>query len=247
MSEVALLSVAAVFLGLVFGSFVTALTYRLPRGESIAHGRSRCPKCAHTLTAQDLVPIFSWLIGGGGCRYCRAPISPRYPVIETLSAVLFGATAAIVRDPVHAALSLAFIPPLLALGVIDFEHQRVPDVLVGALVPLSLGWRWFGDGQIGPGLVALALTLTVVVAVGLLFRGATGESGLGFGDAKLIALAALAFPPFVFFVFLAAASAAGLCLGVWWRRRTGQERFPFAVTIVLAWWLCLVLPLPLSP
>jgi leader peptidase (prepilin peptidase)/N-methyltransferase len=247
MPEVWVLAIAAVFLGLVFGSFVTALTYRLPRGESIAHGRSRCPRCEHTLAAQDLVPIFSWLIGRGGCRYCRAPISPRYPIIETLSVVLFAATVLLLHDPVHIALALAFVPPLLALGVIDFEHQRVPDVLVATLVPLALAWRWFGDGALGLGLLAGVLTLAVVVAVGLLFRGATGESGLGFGDAKLIALAAVAFSPFVFFVFLAAASGAGLGLGVWWRKRTGQERFPFAVTIVLGWWLCLALPLPLGP
>jgi leader peptidase (prepilin peptidase)/N-methyltransferase len=244
MSEMMVLPIAAVFLGLVFGSFVTALTYRLPRGESVAHGRSRCPKCGHTLAAQDLVPIFSWLIGRGGCRYCRAPISPRYPVIEALSVALFTTTAFLLRDPIHLALALAAVPPLLALGVIDFEHQRVPDVLVMVLVPLALTWRWFGDGAIGLGLLAAVLTLVVVVAIGFLFRGATGESGMGLGDAKLISLAALAFSPFVFFVFLAIASATGLGLGIWWCRRTGQERFPFAVTITLAWWLCLILPLP---
>jgi leader peptidase (prepilin peptidase)/N-methyltransferase len=247
MPEWPVVASAAVFLGLVFGSFVTALTFRLPRGESVAAGRSRCPNCGHALAVQDLVPIFSWLAGRGGCRYCRAPISPRYPIIETLSVGLFAATAFLVRDPLHLALGLVSVPPLLALAVIDFEHQRVPDVLVVAMVPLALAWRYFDDGAIGWGLAAGGLTLAVVVCIGLLFRGATGESGLGLGDAKLIALAALAFPPFAFFVFLAAASAAGLGLGVWWRRRTGQELFPFAVTITLAWWLCLVLQLPLKP
>lgn len=245
MSELLARAIAAVLLGSIFDSFVTALSYRVPRGESIAHGRSRCPACGHTLTVQDLVPIFSWLAGRGGCRYCHAPISPRYPIIETLSALLFTATALLVHPPVQTVLALAAVPILLALAVIDFEHQRVPDSLVVALVPLALGWRWCADGGIGYGLLAGGLTLLVVAGIGLLFRGATGESGIGFGDTKLIALAAVTFPPFVFFVFLAIASATGLVLGVWWRRRTGQERFPFAVNIALAWWLCVVLPLSL--
>jgi leader peptidase (prepilin peptidase)/N-methyltransferase len=246
MSELLARAIAAVFLGSIFGSFVTALSYRVPRGESIAHGRSQCPKCGHTLTVQDLVPIFSWLASRGACRYCRAPISPRYPIIETLSVALFTATALSVHPPLQAALALASVPILLALAVIDFEHQRVPDSLVIALVPLALGWRWYVDGGVGFGLLAGALTLAVVVGIGFLFRGTTGESGIGFGDTKLIALAAVTFPLFVFFVFLAIASATGLVLGVWWRRRTGQERFPFAVNIALGWWLCLVLPLSLS-
>jgi hypothetical protein len=87
----------------------------------------------------------------------------------------------------------------------------------------------------------------VVAGIGLMFRGETGDSGIGMGDTKLIALAALTFPLFVFFVFLAIAGTTGLAMGVWWRRKTGQERFPFAVTIALGWWLCLVLQLPAFP
>jgi len=233
--------------GLIFGSFVTALTYRLPRHESVGEGRSRCPKCGHVLGVRDLFPLFSWVVSGGACRHCGVAISRRYPVIEGVSLFLFMITAAMVHDPLRLALALAFIPLLLSLAVIDFEHQKVPDVLLGLLVPLVLGWRWQSDGGVGAGILAAAITLAATVGIGLLFRGATGESGMGLGDAKLISLAAYAFPPFIFFLFLAGASAMGLGLGVWWRRQTGQERFPFAVTIALGWWLCVILPLPVEP
>jgi leader peptidase (prepilin peptidase)/N-methyltransferase len=194
------------------------------------------------------VPLLSWLFNRGSCRHCGAAISVRYPVIEGLSLVLFVASAVMLHDlprllP-HLALVLVFVPLLLALAVIDFEHQTVPNLLVMILVPLSMLWRWHADGGLPAGVAAGLLTLACVAGIGRLFRGATGDSGIGFGDTKLIALGAVAFPPLVFFSFLALAGIAGLGLGVWWRRRTGQERFPFAITIALAWWVCLVTPLP---
>jgi leader peptidase (prepilin peptidase)/N-methyltransferase len=236
--------VIAAVLGLIFGSFVTALSYRLPRGEKVSHGRSRCPHCGTPLTIRDLVPLLSWLFSRGACRHCGAAISVRYPVIESLSLALFVTSAVVVHSLPHLALVLAFVPLLLALAVIDFEHQTVPNLLVMILVPLSVLWRWHADGGLLAGVAAGIVTLACVVGIGLLFRGATGASGIGFGDTKFIALGALAFPPLVFFSFLALASLAGIALGMWWRRRTGQERFPFAVTIALAWWVCLVTPLP---
>jgi leader peptidase (prepilin peptidase)/N-methyltransferase len=77
-------------LGLCLGSFTTALVYRLPRRLNWTTERSRCPACHHVLGPLDLVPLFSWLFLRGQCRYCRAPISARYPLIE----LGFGVTAA---------------------------------------------------------------------------------------------------------------------------------------------------------
>ncbi|HEU0118869.1 MAG TPA: prepilin peptidase [Alphaproteobacteria bacterium] len=81
-------------IGLALGSFVTMLSYRLPRRLSIATAHSQCPNCHRPLRARDLVPIFSWGISGGKCRYCKTPISARYPLIElvtaTLSAIAMG-------------------------------------------------------------------------------------------------------------------------------------------------------------
>jgi leader peptidase (prepilin peptidase)/N-methyltransferase len=242
---------AAAVLGPVFGSFVTALSYRVPRGESIAAGRSRCPACGHALGVADLVPIASWLARRGRCRYCGVAVPPRYPIIEALSLALFVATAALVRDPVRLALLVAFVPTALALAVTDFEHQRLPNGLIAALAPVALAWRWYGgagpgtglNAGLGQGLVAAALVYGALLALDGLLVWRRGESGLGGGDAKLIVLAALSLPWLPFFVFLALAGALGLGLGLWWRSRTGQERFPFGIAILLAWWLSLAVPL----
>ena len=134
---------AGIVLGPIFGSFVTALTYRLPRGESIAKGRSQCPACGHALGPLDLVPIASWVANRGRCRYCKAAVSPRYPVIEALSLLYFVISAVAITDPVRLALAFYFIPIALALAIIDFEHQRLPNVLIALVLPFALAWRWW--------------------------------------------------------------------------------------------------------
>src|SRR5690348_11004379 len=81
--------------GLVFGSFATLVSYRLPREEPIVAGRSRCPICRMPLGPAALVPVFSWLLGGGKCRYCGAGISARYPLTELAQMALFLAVYAV--------------------------------------------------------------------------------------------------------------------------------------------------------
>jgi len=77
------------FIGLCWGSFLNVWIYRIPRKESIAHGRSHCPSCQHSLGPMDLVPVLSFIFLGGKCRYCKAGISPQYPFIELLVGALF--------------------------------------------------------------------------------------------------------------------------------------------------------------
>ena len=132
--------------GAVLGSFGNVVIYRLPRRESIVHPPSHCPKCAHRLSALDLVPLFSWLFLRRRCRYCHAPISPRYPLVELLMAVAFTAIEA--RFPLlEFGLAtvglwvLAFV--LLIASAIDLDERSIPDaltlpaVLIGLLVAFS--------------------------------------------------------------------------------------------------------------
>ncbi len=238
---------AAVVLGPIFGSFVTALTYRLPRGESIAAGRSRCPACHHELTVPDLVPLVSWLAHRGRCRHCGTAISPRYPIIEASSLALFLGAALLIADPVRLALVFVFAPIGLALSVIDFEHQRLPDSLVALLVPFAIAWRWHSGEGLLSALIAAAVTFALLLAMDQIISWRTGENGIGGGDAKMIACAAFCLPVPLFLAFLIVTGAGGLPLGVWWRRRTGQKRFPFGIAILFAWWLSLLVPpLPLG-
>ena len=226
-------------LGLIFGRFVTALSYRLPRGESIVHGRSHCPACGHMLTAPDLVPVLSWVVQKGACRHCRAKISGRYPAIEGLTMALFVAAGFLAKDLAHLILLLAMTPPMVALAVIDLEHQKLPNTLLLVLAVLAVAWRWHGDQALWVGFVAALLMGIVGLGLDAGYRAVAGKSGLGMGDTKLFALTGLALPVGAFLLFLALAATLGLAFGVIRRWLTGSSRFPFAPTILTAYWIVL--------
>src|SRR5919112_2280635 len=86
---------AAGLLGALIGSFLNVVIHRLPRGESLVRPRSRCPECSAAIAPYDNVPVLSWLLLRGRCRRCGAPISPRYPLVELLTAVAFAAVVAL--------------------------------------------------------------------------------------------------------------------------------------------------------
>ncbi len=227
-------------LGLVFGSFVTALSYRLPRGESVARGRSHCPACGHVLTVPDLLPILSWVAQGGACRHCRAQVSWRYPAIEAVTMALFIAAGLAAADLTHLVLLLAMTPVMVALAVIDLEHQRLPNSLTIMLAMLALAWRWRGDGDILSGLTAAAAVALLGALLNVGFRKLKGKPGLGMGDTKLFALAGLALPLGSYLLFMTIAGVLGVIWGGLWRWRLGISHFPFAPAILAAYWLSLV-------
>jgi prepilin signal peptidase PulO-like enzyme (type II secretory pathway) len=133
-------------LGLIFGSFGTVIAYRVPRGENIAVGRSHCPNCGRTITAIENVPVFSFLFLRGRCRGCGNRISPRYPLIELTTAVLFALSFVKFDFTLEAFVYSFFFWILVVLSVIDLETKRLPDVVTGPA--LVLGWI---------GLVAIAI------------------------------------------------------------------------------------------
>jgi len=230
--------------GLVFGSFVTALSYRLPRGESVAHGRSRCPACGHTLTAPDLVPVFSWIANKGACRHCRAAVSWRYPAIEAVTAALFVSAGFFAADVGHLALLMAMAPVMMALAVVDLEHMRLPNGLLALLALAALIWRGLGDKDFITAGMAAAGCLLIGYALDRLTKTLTKQTGMGMGDTKLFAVAGLALPLGNFFTFVALAGVLGLAWGVIWRAwagRGGPAAFPFAPAILLGFWASLVL------
>jgi leader peptidase (prepilin peptidase) / N-methyltransferase len=124
-------------LGLIFGSFGTALAYRLPRGKSAAEGRSKCPNCGQTIRAIDNVPLLSYLALRGRCRNCGHKISPRYPLAEAATAILFLAVALRFDLSWEAAFYALFFWALVVLTVIDLEHQLLPNKIVYPLLALT--------------------------------------------------------------------------------------------------------------
>lgn len=230
-----------VVLGLIFGSFVTALSYRLPRGQSIAKGRSACPSCGTTLTPKDLVPVFSWVMRGGKCAYCGARVSWRYPAIEVLTALLFAAAALVVGDPARLVLTLAATPVMMALAIIDVEHRRLPNGLLAVLAVLFIALRAAGDGDYMAAMVACAAVFAAAVALDSVGRR-TIRQGLSMGDAKLMAAAALALPPVPLLTALGAAGILGAAMAVLpgMRNHGPGRHFAFGPPLLLAFWGAIV-------
>jgi leader peptidase (prepilin peptidase)/N-methyltransferase len=185
----ALLVAGCGLLGLLVGSFVNVLVYRVPRKESIIRPRSRCVSCGSQVRGLDNVPVVSWLLLRGRCRTCAERISPRYPVVELVTGLVFAALAArFGSDPALPAF-LALATGLLAISAIDVEHFIIPNRIVYPTLFVSAGllvvaglvdgrWESLGRAAIG-GAAAWGALLVIHLAQ---------PRGMGFGDVRLAGL-----------------------------------------------------------
>ena len=180
------LASACAVLGLLVGSFLNVVIWRVPRGESIVRPPSHCPACGHAVRARDNIPVLSWVVLRGRCRDCDAPISARYPLVEVGTAAVF--VALTLRIGFDAALPayLYFGAIAVALALIDLDVKRLPNAIVlpsyvAAVALLALGTL----GQAGgPDLLRAALGMAVLYGfyfvLALIY-----PAGMGFGDVKL--------------------------------------------------------------
>jgi leader peptidase (prepilin peptidase)/N-methyltransferase len=168
--------------GLVIGSFLNVVAYRLPRKESLAHPPSRCPSCGAPVKPYDNVPVLSWLLLRGRCRACGAAISARYPVVEALTGALY-ALVVVARwdDASGIALGVVLVTVLIPVAIIDFEHRIIPNRITApaAVVALVIGVlldRDFVPEQLIAGAAAGGFFLLAALAY---------PRGMGMGDVKL--------------------------------------------------------------
>jgi leader peptidase (prepilin peptidase)/N-methyltransferase len=168
-------------LGAIFGSFLNVVAYRLPRHESLAAPASRCPACATPVKPYDNVPIVSFLLLRGHCRSCAAPISPRYPLVEALTAALCAGSVVVHHSASSLVLSLALIVLVVPAALIDLEHRIIPNSLtaLGAGVAIVLGLALDPSGE-PQRLIAGAAAGGMLLAAALAYPG-----GMGMGDVKL--------------------------------------------------------------
>ena len=115
--------------GLIFGSFLTVIIYRLPLSQSISYPPSHCENCNKRIKWYDNIPLISYIILGGKCRYCKSKISPIYPIIELLNALIWIATYLIFNLTVYSILYMLTFSILIAISAIDYKHQIIPDSL----------------------------------------------------------------------------------------------------------------------
>ena len=202
-------------LGLLIGSFLNVVIYRLPimmerewrlqaeallgTSTSPQHPppynlivpRSACPQCSTQLKAIENIPLISWLILKGRCARCSATISVRYPLIEFATAVLSGVVAWQFGFSLHTAAALLLTWVLIVLSSIDFEHQLLPDTLTLPLLWIGLTLSLL-NGQVIPTSTDSALIGALAGYLSLwlvyqLFKLTTGKEGMGYGDFKLLA------------------------------------------------------------
>lgn len=172
--------------GLLIGSFLNVVVWRVPRGESVVSPPSACPGCQTPIRPRDNVPVAGWLLLKGRCRDCQAPISARYPVVELATAGLLVVMALrFGLDPVLPAyLYLAAVG--LALALIDLDTRRLPDVLtlpsypVAALLLGAAALSGSDSGQLGRALLGGAAMYAAYFALCFAY-----PAGMGFGDVKL--------------------------------------------------------------
>src|SRR3990167_95550 len=173
-------------LGLTAGSFISALSYRYPKGISVAKGRSFCPKCKAQISWHDNIPLLSYLLLGGKCRNCKMPISWRYPGIELATAlgfVLIGMTFQ--GTTLQGAYSIFIFLILELIFIIDLEHQIIPDSFIFLGLFLSLVFSLVTNHQ-SPitSLFSGFLVASFLMLIHLFTRG----RGMGLGDVKFAVL-----------------------------------------------------------
>ena len=234
-------------LGLVLGSGLNCLSYRLARHQDWVHGTSVCPACGARLTAIDLVPLFSWLFLRGKCRHCGAKISVRYPLTELLSGLAFLAIYLKYDLTLSAAAALVLYCCLLCLSLVDLDIQEIPNIflLIPALARVAqllieggLAGLWYGLWHsllLGGGMLLLVLLLEKLLK----------KEAMGGGDLKLIFVLGLFFtvPEFILMLFLAC--LFGLLLAVLINGRNLGLTFAFGPALSLSAMLTLLYSAPL--
>lgn len=242
-------------LGTVLGSFINCWAWRSMHGESVLEGRSHCTSCGHVLGARDLVPVLSWLLSRGKCRYCGAPVSVRYPLTELALGASFMAIFATHGLTIETLELCLFACVLLFLSLTDIDDYLIPNVCIVvalaircAYLAIMLAWGsltssdllFYGASALG---VSVALLVTVLVADRML-----GRESMGGGDLKLYAVAALYFgwQQMLFLIvlscllglastaFFSRRSSATVASGEAEATRAGSQPFPFGPSIALA-------------
>ena len=229
-------------IGAIFGSFISLISYRIPREESVTIERSRCPSCSTPLNVPDLVPVFSWLWYRGHCRHCDAPIGWRYVIIEIATAGVFAGLFALHGPTLETLLLWLLAIGIITLIVTDFEFYIIPDSVQLLLLLTAIIWQW----QIQGDLLGMLQGAGAGAAIGLGMRYGyqllRGREGLGLGDVKFLVVvgAWLGLMPLVPFLFLS--GIIGVLTAIMWRVLGHGEKFPFGPALAISLFICVLFP-----
>ncbi|HEX2698981.1 MAG TPA: prepilin peptidase [Acidimicrobiales bacterium] len=176
-------------LGLAVGSFLNVVIHRVPRKESVVRPPSRCPGCGSSLAVRDNIPVVSWLLLRGRCRACREPISARYPLVEVITGVLFGATAARLGADWALPAFLVVVAGLIAISAVDLARFIVPNRILYPTLFLAAPLLLAAAAADGDWSGARTAAIGGVLGFGLLLIiHLVSPAGMGFGDVRLAGL-----------------------------------------------------------
>jgi leader peptidase (prepilin peptidase)/N-methyltransferase len=227
-------------LGLIVGSFLNSVIYRLETGENFLKGRSFCPHCKHILSWKDLIPILSFLILRGKCKYCKKKISLQYPLVEFFTGILFILAVFIFGDQSFISLIFYWILTcfLLIIFVYDLKHYLIPDRVIYPAIFLTLPYQSFKIWNFGHWNLFEVWNLVLGILPSLFFLAIiliSRETWMGFGDFKLSILMGLilGWPNILVALFFAFLSGAivGLVL-IFFKKKTLKSQIPFAPFLV---------------
>ncbi len=176
--------------GIIIGSFLNVLIYRLPKKEDIVIKSSSCTKCGHKLQWYDLVPLFSYICLRGRCRYCKEKISAQYPIIEGLNGIIYIIIFLKFDFSVTTSLMCLFSSILIAISVIDYRTFEIPDILNIVLVAIAIISLFFTQ-DILERILGFVLVSGFMYLLLILFRALRNVDCFGGGDIKLMAAAGL--------------------------------------------------------
>ncbi len=234
-----LLWACVVFLiGSIFGSFMNVCIYRLPRDQSIVFPPSSCPRCGSRILWYDNIPVFGFLMLGGKCRCCKEKISPRYPVVESVTGLL--AVLLFFKFSVSVTFFAMFLfcAALIVVTFIDLEHRIIPDEISLPGIVLGFILSFFIENMYLPGeilswkesLLGIAAGGGSLLLVASAYQLIARKEGMGGGDIKLLAMmgAFLGWRavPFIIFLSSLAGSAVGISLMLA-RKKDSQLSLPF--------------------
>ncbi len=264
----AIFTTVTVALGLMVGSFLNVVIYRLPlmlerewksecalllgtetddasrKTFNLMTPRSRCPHCDHAISALENIPILSYLFLRGRCRHCNASISIRYPLIELLSGTAALIIAVRFGFGTAAACGLALSWCLISLAAIDIDTQLLPDAITLPLLWLGIFANYFNvfvsleDAVLGA--IFGYLTLWAVFWI---FKIATGKDGMGYGDFKLLALLGAWLGWQVLPIIIVLSSVVGACFGIGlivFSSHDKSKPIPFGPYLAVAGWIALL-------
>lgn len=265
-------TLAALLFGLLIGSFLNVVVYRLPvmaqreldnyiaheAGKDLPHPdrfnlmvpRSACPHCGHQITALENIPIVSWLFLRGKCSACKAPISPRYPIVEAVTGLLSAVLVWHFGSGWLGLASLAFAYFLIAMTLIDYDTKTLPDDLTYPL--LWLGLLVNLNGTIVPlrdAVIGAMAGYMALWAVYWLFKLATGKEGMGYGDFKLLAALGAWMGWTMLPTIVILSSVVGAIVGIsliLFARRDRNNPIPFGPYLAAAGMIALLYGIPLT-